>query len=219
MEEKKTTTPKKTTPKKETKPKTTPKSAPKKEMAISDIPPELLQQILSLAKQTENIVVENENATEKVEFTKADLLKIKDEEIIVKSLFQGRCAFLSPRTNLEYIWSEKGEVQPMLISEVLNMNNFSKRYFEVDCWLEPLDDRVKSALGIANKYEIIEQVQDTDALITMNIDKIKELVGQLSTEFKKSLGGELYNKVRNEELRDIVVIKTFEELLGMSLRD
>ena len=78
-----------------------------------------------------------------------------------------------------------------------------------------MDDRVKQGLGISKNYEIISKVSDIDNLINMNIDKITELVSGLDKEFKKSLAGEIYNKIINKELRDTLIIETFEDLLNI----
>lgn len=186
----------------------------KKDININDIPPELIQQILSLAKQTEEHVEEKEEAQNKI-FTKADLHKIKDEEIVVKNICGGMCTYESKKTHMEYNWNEIGAEEYMSIDEVINMNNSDPRFFRTSCWLEPMDDRVKQGLGLSKNYEIISKVSDIDNLITMNIDKITELVSGLDKEFKKSLTGEIYNKILNKELRDTLIIETFEKLLSV----
>lgn len=186
----------------------------KNDININDIPPELIQQILSLAKQTEEHVEEKEEAQNKI-FTKADLHKIKDEEIVVKNICGGMCTYESKKTHMEYNWNEIGAEEYMSIDEVINMNNTDVRFFRTSCWLEPMDDRVKQGLGISKNYEIISKVSDIDSLINMNIDKITELVSGLDKEFKKSLAGEIYNKIINKELRDTLIIETFENLLNI----
>lgn len=190
-------------------------TATKQDISIQDIPPELIEQILALAKQTNNQVEEKKETESKI-FTKADLHKIKDEEIIVKNICGGMCTYISKKTHMEYNWNEIGAEEYMTIDEVINMNNSDARYFRTSCWLEPMDDRVKQGLGLAENYEIISKVSDIDSLINMNIDRITELVSGLNKEFKKSLAGEIYRKILDKELRDTLVIETFETLLDVS---
>ena len=212
-QEKKKTTTKKTSIKKEEnineKVSTT-----KQDISIKDIPPELIKQILTLAKQTDKQVEEKKDTESKI-LTKADLHKIKDEEIVVKNICGGMCTYISKKTHMEYNWNEVGAEEYMSIDEVINMNNSDPRFFRTSCWLEPMDDRVKQGLGLSKNYEIISKVSDIDNLITMNIDKITELVSGLDKEFKKSLTGEIYNKILNKELRDTLIIETFEKLLSV----
>lgn len=212
-QEKKKTTTKKTSIKKEEnineKVTTT-----KQDISIKDIPPELIKQILTLAKQTDKQVEEKKDTESKI-LTKADLHKIKDEEIVVKNICGGMCTYISKKTHMEYNWNEVGAEEYMSIDEVINMNNSDPRFFRTSCWLEPMDDRVKQGLGLSKNYEIISKVSDIDNLITMNIDKITELVSGLDKEFKKSLTGEIYNKILNKELRDTLIIETFEKLLSV----
>lgn len=212
-QEKKKTTTKKTSIKKEEnineKVTTT-----KQDISIKDIPPELIKQILTLAKQTDKQVEEKKDTESKI-LTKADLHKIKDEEIVVKNICGGMCTYISKKTHMEYNWNETGAEEYMSIDEVINMNNSDPRFFRTSCWLEPMDDRVKQGLGLSKNYEIISKVSDIDNLITMNIDKITELVSGLDKEFKKSLTGEIYNKILNKELRDTLIIETFEKLLSV----
>lgn len=218
MEQEKKTTTKKATSKKNTKNEevniSKETTTTKQDITINDIPPELIQQILSLATQTEKHIDEKEEERSKV-FTKADLHKIKDEEIIVKNICGGMCTYESKKTRMEYNWNEVGAEEYMSIDEVINMNNSDPRYFRTSCWLEPMDDRVKQGLGLSKNYEIISKVSDIDSLINMNIDKITELVSGLDKEFKKSLAGEIYNKILNKELRDTLIIETFEKLLDI----
>lgn len=186
----------------------------KQDISIKDIPPELIKQILTLAKQTDKQVEEKKDTESKI-LTKADLHKIKDEEIVVKNICGGMCTYISKKTHMEYNWNEVGAEEYMSIDEVINMNNSDPRFFRTSCWLEPMDDRVKQGLGLSKNYEIISKVSDIDNLITMNIDKITELVSGLDKEFKKSLTGEIYNKILNKELRDTLIIETFEKLLSV----
>lgn len=229
MEEKKTTTTRKTTAKKATttRKRTTTKKVDtkkeevkeeKKKVTLDDISPELLQQIMSLVSQGQDLQDKKEDNKIKEEnnsFSKADLYKIRDEEILVKSLFDGVLNYNSPKTHISYRWEEKGSTELMTVNELLSI---PQRFLKTP-WIEPMDDRVKSGLGLEKIFDTISEISDVDNLIEKNDDELEKLLNSVSKDFKECIAGEIYNKVRNEELTNIITIRKLEKIFNKDFLD
>ena len=68
-------------------------------------------------------------------------------------------------------------------------------------------------MGLKDMYDLIERVQDIDTFVTLPLEQIEADVKQLTKGFKGILARLVDEKVENKELRDIMVIRKFEELL------
>lgn len=189
-----------------------------KELTLADIPPELMKQMFELFQQNQpkqEAVVEEikEEVPEKI--TKAYLRKIKDKEIIVRSV-AGTVNFKSPKTNILYKWIEVGDEEVLTIDEILTMESTSRRFLNTP-WLMIDDKEVIEGLGLTDLYKSIKDVQDCDALLEKDIDEIERAIKKAPYECRKSLAGTLFQKVINEELRDLVKIRKLEDVLGTAL--
>ena len=203
-----------------TKKETETKSKTNSELTIENISPALMEQMFKIFKQMQSInnteTVSDEVIDEKPKkITKSYLRKIKDKEIVVKSV-AGVVSFKSPKTNILYKWTEIGDEEVLTVDEILTMDSTSRRFLNTP-WLVIDDKEVIEGLGLSNLYETIEKVEDVDNLLSLEIDEIEEIINKAPYEYKKTLAGVVFEKVNNKELRDMVVIKELERILGTTL--
>lgn len=220
VEQKKKTTNRKTTPKKKEEVVKEELNS-KKELTINDIPPELMNQMFAMFQQMQDknklneIEVSHKNNERPKKITKSYLRTIKDKEVVVRSV-AGVVSFKSPKTNTLYKWMAIGDEEVLTIDEILTMDSTSRRFLNTP-WLIVDDEEVIEALGLKNLYEVIEQMEDVDNLLDMNVDEIEEVINKAPYEYKKTLAGVIFTKVNNNEIRDIVLIRKLEEILGTTL--
>ena len=224
-ETEKKTTAKKTT--KSTSKKSTTKAKEEK-MTINDIPSDLLEELTkqitqnimsTLNVETKSDTIENNNiSTKKTDskYTKADLYKIKEttsEPIAIRSIREGVVNFFSRKTNTLWSWREKGEVEYMPLSEVMNMESSSKRFLHTP-WLMVDDIRVIQAFGLEDLYNMIEEVNDLDSFLEGELSHIISVVERLSPEFKDGLASDINKRLNDKTIKiDYLVLKELEKLL------
>lgn len=219
IEVKKEVKPKKTAPKKKEQ-VVKQENNSQKELTINDIPPELMNQMFAMFQEMQNKNKVNNEVINKVDekpskITKSYLRAIKDREVVVKSVV-GVVSFKSPKTNTLYKWMEIGDEEVLTIDEILTMDSTSRRFLNTP-WLVIEDDEVIEGLGLTNLYKLIEKIEDVDSLLDMNIEEIEEIINKAPFEYQKTLASVIFAKVNNNEIRDIVLIKKLEEILGTTL--
>lgn len=214
---------KKTTPKNKSIPKVT-KAESKKEIAMSDIPQDLIaqltQQILSnlnLGQTVEEVkadtkIIENKQ----IKYTKAYLnnnKEIREEVIEVRSVFDGKTTFVSSSTKMAYKWLEKGAVEYLTVKEILSMESSSLRFLHTP-WLVIEDIRIVEALGLKPLYATIKEIENLEEFLENDVDYIQDLIPKLPHDYRVNLISELSKKIRDKTIKiDYLVLMALEELL------
>ena len=210
MAEEKKATPKKTTKKTTTTKKAEPKVEKKEEIDYESIINQLQEQIKLMQGQ---MSVKADEPEEK--WTKAKLYTIKDEFVEVRSVYDGGVTYDSPKTKISYFWTNKGDIEVMTIEEVLTMNSTRPKCLSVP-WLAVNDPRVIEGLGLGKVVDMIEKIEDTDALIEMDLNELEELIKSLNTEQKNNLRDEIAKKIEANEIDSYVVVVTLKRLLEIN---
>lgn len=210
MAEEKKATPKKTTKKTTTTKKAEPKVEKKEEVDYESIINQLQEQIKLMQEQMK---VKADEPEEK--WTKAKLYTIKDEFVEVRSVYDGGVTYDSPKTKISYFWTNKGDIEVMTIEEVLTMNSTRPKCLSVP-WLAVNDPRVIEGLGLGKVVDMIEKIEDTDALIEMDLNELEELIKSLNTEQKNNLRDEIAKKIEANEIDSYVVVVTLKRLLEIN---
>ena len=161
--------------------------------------------------------VEEFNKKRKTKFTKADLYDIENERIVVTSIDEN-VVYTSPKSGIVYRWLAKGDSEILTIRELLNMDNYSKRFLRTP-WLKVDDERVIEALGLQNLYKAMDKVLDINNIINLTDSEIRGILERLPKDFKDMLRDEVAAKVRNKELRDLAIIETLSEVLRVDLKN
>lgn len=216
MAEEKKATPKKTTKKTTTK-KAEPKVEKKEEVDYESIISQLQEQIKLMQEQmkvkADEPVVAMAEPEEK--WTKAKLYTIKDEFVEVRSVYDGGVTYDSPKTKISYFWTNKGDIEVMTIEEVLTMNSTRPKCLSVP-WLAVNDQRVIEGLGLGKVVDMIEKIENTDALIEMDLNELEELIKSLNPEQKNNLRDEIAKKIEANEIDSYVVVVTLKRLLEIN---
>ena len=227
IEVKETKPKRKTTGKKKTettgKKKTEPKVEPKVEDTVDykALFEQMQEQMKLMQEQMKMMEVKKEEKAETIQkvanknekWNKAKLMKIKDEIIEVRSCYDGVVGYTSPKTNTNYKWIEKGDIEVLTIEEILAMNT-KKIYFQTPLLIVE-DDRIIEALGLKNIYEAVQKIENIDELIEMDLEDIEDIIGRLSNNHKINLRDEVAKKIKNEEIRDYVVVQALKRILNI----
>lgn len=192
----------------------------KKELSINDIPPELMNQMFKMFQEMQNENKLNESVNDRPiekpkKITKSYLRTIKDKEIVVRSIV-GVVSFKSPKTNTLYKWTGIGDEEVLTIDEILTMDSKSRRFLNTP-WLVIDDKDVIEGLGLTDLYKIIEKIENVDGLLEMNFDEIENTIKKAPYEYQRTLSSVIFNKINNNEIRDIMLIRKLEEILGTTL--
>lgn len=162
-------------------------------------------------------IKEQKTSLKNKRFTKVMLSKIEDETVTVKSATDS-VIFISPKSQITYNWNQKGDVETLSIKEILAMENVSKRFLHTP-WLMIEDERLIQAFGLDELYDKIKQVEDIDELVKLSSEEIRNIFESLPNQYKNNFKDEIYMKVKNKELRDVVVISTLSDILGINLME
>ena len=169
----------------------------------------MMQEQMNINKEKKPVEVMEE---QEEKWTKAKLYKIKDEFVEVRSVYDGGVTYDSPKTKISYFWTNKGDIEVMTIEEVLTMNSTRPKCLSVP-WLAVNDQRVIEGLGLGKVVDIIERIEDTDALIEMDLNELEELIKNLNQEQKNNLRDEIAKKIEANEIDSYVVVVTLKRLL------
>lgn len=199
----------------------TKKNTEEKKISIEDIPQEVIAQILAMASVVNGEKTEGkkENKKRKGKATKADLNKIRDREIVLKSV-DGMCGYRSTKTNVFYNWTDETDEEVMSVAEILNMESNSKKFLHTP-WLVMAEDfeegetikMVVEALGLEKIYE---NLIDIDELLEKDLCDIEETINESTEGYKEIISSKIRKKVTDKELRDIILIKELERILNKS---
>lgn len=184
---------------------------------------ELQKMIAQMAAMTmANNTPKEENVSEKKltkkkgRVTKADLHKIRDREVTLKSA-NDMCSFKSNKTNIMYSWVDENDEETMTVAEILNMEAKSKKFLHTP-WLIMIEDydngetikMIVEALGLEKIYE---NLVDVDELLEKDLCDIEEILNEASDDYKEVVASKIRRKVVDKELRDIILIKELERML------
>lgn len=232
MEENKKTGAKKTPPKKTNTVKEKAKIEENKSETCNGFTPEQMaqmQQMMGMMFQTmmQNVLPKEE---EKAEETKKKLEKSKskqnirktksylrkergDEEVLVRSV-SGTVCFKSPKSGITYNFLENGDEEWLTIDEVLQMETASKKYLHSP-WLVVEDTEVNEILGIDKIAESVDILNNIDEILELTVGEIEELLNNTTQDYRNTFGGVVMNKIKDEELRDSVLIRELGRILNI----
>lgn len=166
----------------------------------------IMQQKLNIEKEP----VEGEPKSEE-KWSKAKLYTIRDEMVEVRNVYNGKVVYNSPKTKINYAWLEKGDIEVMSIEEILTMH--TKRKYLEEPWLAIDDERIIEGLGLEKAVDIIEKIEDTDALAEMDLQELEKLINGLNRNQRLNLRDEVVIKIKSNEIRDYATVVALKQLL------
>lgn len=142
-----------------------------------------------------------------------------DETIDVKSCFMGKLNWTSKKTGYNLKWSEFGDVNPMTVSELLDMRNGDRRFFE-EHWVSLVGERAKPImeyLQISKYYKDINTVDDIDVIFTYAPDEIVAVVSNFDSHNKELVALRAASLIKEDKLDSLKVIAAVKEATGYGL--
>lgn len=142
-----------------------------------------------------------------------------DETIDVKSCFMGKLNWTSRKTGYNLKWNEFGDVNPMTVSELLDMRNGDRRFFE-EHWVSLVGERAKPImeyLQIAKYYKDINTVDDIDVIFTYSPDEIVAIVSNFDNHNKELVALRAASLIKEDKLDSLKVIAAIKEATGYGL--
>ncbi len=138
--------------------------------------------------------------------------------IVVRSGFNGKLVYISPRTKEKYVWDEFGDEQEIELRELRNAKSSAKKLF-MNNWFMFDDDYkwVISYLGLGNYYKYAIELNEFDEVFNKSPEEIKDIIEKLSDGQKKSLSYMARRMIANGEIDSRKVIAVLEEALGIEL--
>lgn len=166
----------------------------------------IMQQKLNIEKESVEVVPKPEE-----KWSKAKLYTIRDEMVEVRNVYNGKVVYNSPKTKINYAWLEKGDIEVMSIEEILTMH--TKRKYLEEPWLAIDDERIIEGLGLEKAVDIIEKIEDTDALAEMDLQELEKLINGLNRNQRLNLRDEVVIKIKSNEIRDYATVVALKQLL------
>lgn len=202
-----------TTTTKSTRKSTAKKAAETPAFDLSQVTPEMFAQFQAFMAMQQGGVAPMEEKEQPKVLDKRWLKtkEVKDREVRVTSCY-GRVIFKNKKTGETHKWLNTGDDLYLTVDEIITMDNQSHKFLRTP-WLLIEDDEVVEAMGMREVYDLIARVRDIDSFVKLPLEQIESDVKQLTKGFKGELARLVDQKVENKELRDIMVIRKFEELL------
>lgn len=188
---------------------------PMEEM-MKSMTPEMMQQFMIFMQQSQ-AKVQEEVVTEKPKLNKAYLSKIRDREVVVRSVSSGIVGFDSKKTSVFYTWLNYGDTEILSVGEIIEMESRSKLFLHTP-WLVVEDDEVNEALGLVECKENVEKFEDFESFLELPIDEIRVLLKSVNREYLRTISGKVQQAINDGVLTDFRKIRELEKIIKTEFR-
>lgn len=143
-----------------------------------------------------------------------------DYTLNVKSITYGGLTYKSRTTNAVFRWNQIGEIQPMTIGEINEMNNY-----KADFLRKPLvilmDEKAIKKFRLTPVYENVAKINNLGAVFNSgDMNKIDKVISDaLSVNMRDILISKVRQMYKNRKLTDINVLRLLEKRLQFDLTD
>ena len=142
-----------------------------------------------------------------------------DTVINVKSITFGGLTYKSRSTNAIFRWNQIGDVQPMTIAEINEMNNY-----KTDFLRKPLvilmDERAIKKFRLTPVYENVAKINNLTAVFNSDIATIENVIQDaLRVNMRDILISKVRQMYKNKKLVDINIIRLLEDKLRFDLSE
>ena len=136
---------------------------------------------------------------------------------MVKNGTSGELVYIAPRTGVTYIFDSFGDEQEIPFGELkaTRMGNyatfFKRQWFLID------DQEVIKQLGIEKYYKDQLSYNELNEIFNLSKEDIVERVKNISEYQRDTLGYLTVKKIKNNEINDLNVIRSLEDVLHTKL--
>lgn len=142
-----------------------------------------------------------------------------DEEIACKSVVFGGLTWVSPKTNAHYRWNDIGSVTYVPFSELVVMNNTSRRFL-FDPLIVVQDERVVRYLRLLDIYKNVASVQKLEKTFRRPLAEIGAVLDvAVKVNMREVLISRVRQMLRDGSLHDYRIIRLLEEKLCFDLSE
>lgn len=149
---------------------------------------------------------------------KQETKKYDDHDLVlVKNGTSGELVYIAPRTGVTYIFDSFGDEQEIPFGELkaTRMGNyatfFKRQWFLID------DQEVIKQLGIEKYYKDQLSYNELNEIFNLNKEDIVKRVKNISEYQRDTLGYLTVKKIKNNEINDLNVIRSLEDVLHTKL--
>lgn len=149
---------------------------------------------------------------------KQETKKYDDHDLVlVKNGTSGELVYIAPRTGVTYIFDSFGDEQEIPFGELkaTRMGNyatfFKRQWFLID------DQEVIKQLGIEKYYKDQLSYNELNEIFNLSKEDIVERVKNISEYQRDTLGYLTVKKIKNNEINDLNVIRSLEDVLHTKL--
>lgn len=149
--------------------------------------------------ETEDIVVNNDISVDTTVEQKTEAPKKKaapkkkkvslSDFVDVQSCVVGRLIWKSRKTGYKMIWDEYGDINPMQVSDLIDMRNDSKSFFASN-WVAILGDNAEDVLDylqVSKFYKDIKKPADLDEIICGDPDELSAFLNSANLNTKNTV--------------------------------
>lgn len=143
-----------------------------------------------------------------------------DTVINVKSITYGGLTYKSRTTNAVFRWNQIGEIQPMTIAEINEMNNY-----KADFLRKPLvilmDERAIKKFRLTPVYENVAKINNLGAVFNSgDMNKIDKVISDaLSVNMRDILISKVRQMYKNKKLVDVNILRVLQTKLQFDILD
>lgn len=166
--------------------------------------------------ETEKVETAESNQTK----TTKKPVKVKlDEFVDVQSCVVGKLVWKSKKTGYKLTWDSYGDINPMQVSDLLDMRNEAK-YMFIANWVILLGDRAESILDylqVAKYYKDVLSPEDLEEIITGDPKELATALKTMKDSAKNALVYKARQLYRDGELDSTKTIKAIREATGVDI--
>lgn len=143
-----------------------------------------------------------------------------DTVINVKSITYGGLTYKSRTTNAVFRWNQIGEIQPMTIAEINEMNNY-----KADFLRKPLvilmDEKAIKKFRLTPVYENVAKINNLGAVFNSgDMNKIDKVISDaLSVNMRDILISKVRQMYKNKKLVDVNILRVLQTKLQFDILD
>ena len=183
------------------------------EQMMNMMTPEMVQQFMVFMQQQNQQTNTVEVAKgEKPKLNKTYLSKIRENEVVIRSVSMGTVGFQSRKTGMFYKWVNFGDTEVLTVGEILEMENSSKDFLHTP-YLVVEDDEVNEALGLFDVKDDVEVFDDIETFLELSSKEIKEHLSKLDKTYLRNVGGKIQQAIDDGILTDVRKIREIEKLM------
>lgn len=187
------------------------------EEVLKSMTPEMMQQFMMFMQQQTQNTEHNVKKEKKEKINKSYLSRIRDREVVVRSVSHAVIGFDSRKTNVVYKWMNYGDTEILTVGDILEMDGRSKLFLHTP-WLVVEDDEVNEALGLIEQKEITDVFEDFENFLELPVSEMKIHLSKLDKQYLSTICVKVQQAINDGILTDFRKIREIEKITKAEFR-